>query len=60
MVTAASNTRAVTMYFEAAVKPMSPMPLSMAAITIPPNTPCRALPRPPKRLVPPITAAATA
>jgi hypothetical protein len=39
IVTAASRTSAVTMYFDAAVKPKRPMPLSMPAITIPPSTP---------------------
>src|SRR4029079_6975711 len=59
MVTAARRTSAVTMYFEAAVKPKRPMPLSIPAMTIPPSTPWIALPRPPKRLVPPMTAAGT-
>ena len=47
------------MTFAAALKPSRPMPLSIAAITMPPITPCTAFPRPPKRLVPPMTAAAT-
>ena len=34
------------------------MPLSMAAITSPPMMALMALPRPPNRLVPPMTAAA--
>jgi len=37
MVTAATRT-AVTAYFEAALKPCGPMPLSMAAMTSPPRT----------------------
>src|SRR6516164_2365118 len=36
------------------------MPLSMAAMTSPPSTAWTALPRPPNKLVPPMTAAATA
>ena len=60
MVTAASSTRAVTTYLAAALKPSRPMPLSMAAMTRPPSTAWIGLPRPPNRLVPPMTAAATA
>src|SRR5436853_495172 len=36
------------------------MPLSMAAMTRPPRMACNGLPRPPNRLVPPMTAAAIA
>ena len=44
IVTAASRTTAVTMNFDAAVYPLRPMPLSIAAITIPPSTPWIAFP----------------
>ena len=43
-----------------ALKPIRPMPLSITAITAPPRTASITRPLPPKRLVPPMTAAPTA
>src|SRR5699024_6036427 len=60
IVTATTSTTAVTTYFAAALNPSRPIPLLIAAMTTPPRTPWIALPRPPNRLVPPMTAAATA
>src|SRR5690606_17022028 len=55
----ASSTTAVAMSWIAADRPSSAMPLTMAAITTPPSTACSGWPRPPNRLVPPMTAVAT-
>ena len=59
-VTARISTIAVAMSTPAALIPISARPLNTAAMTIPPSSACSILPRPPNRLVPPITAAATA
>ena len=59
-VTAASRTSAVHISCAAAVRPISCRPLAITPTTRPPSTASSILPRPPNRLVPPMTAAATA
>src|SRR5207244_1052668 len=58
--TAARRPTAGTVSWLAAAIPSRPIPLAMAAMTAPPRTAFNGPPRPPNRLVPPITAAATA
>ena len=48
------------MYWPAALMPISARPLNTTPITSPPSSAWIGLPRPPNRLAPPITAAATA
>ncbi len=60
MVAASRSTTPVMRKLRYALVPSSPRPFSMMAMTRPPRMASRALPRPPNRLVPPMTAAPTA
>ena len=56
--TASSSTAPVTMYFWLESSPFRSIPFEMDPMTSAPRSADHAVPRPPKRLVPPMTAAA--